>query len=160
MSATGELLVGRAILVGLVGIVLPVLPGALIIAAAILVWAVVTGTTAAWVVLAVAAVLLLGSGIVKYTWPGQRLRDGGVPTRALIVGGLVGIVGFFAVPVVGLVLGFLLGTFAAELARLRAVTPAWGSAWAATKAVGLSMLVELVGALAASALWLAAVLAF
>ncbi|WP_024795791.1 DUF456 domain-containing protein [Tomitella biformata] len=160
MSATGELLIGLAILVGLVGVVLPVLPGALIIGIALLVWAIMTGTTAAWVVFAIAFVLLVGSGIVKYTWPGQRLRDGGVPTRALIVGGLVGIVGFFVVPVVGLVLGFLLGTFVAELIRLRAVSPAWVSTWAATKAVGLSMLVELVGALAAAGLWLAAVVAF
>lgn len=157
MSGAGELLIGLAVLAGLVGIVLPVLPGALIIGAAILVWAILTGTTAAWVVFAIALGLLLGSGIVKYTWPGQRLRDGGVPTRTLIVGGVLGIVGFFVVPVVGLVLGFLLGAFLAELVRLRAARPAWGSTWAATKAVGLSMLVELAGALAAAGLWLAAV---
>lgn len=160
MSAAAELIVGLAILVGLVGVVVPVLPGTLLVGLAILVWAVVTGTAVAWATLAIAALLLLGAGIVKYTWPGQRLRDDGVPTRSLIVGGLVGIVGFFVVPVIGLVIGFLLGAMAAELVRLRAARPAWDSTVAATKAVGLSMLVELAGALAAAGLWCAAVLAW
>lgn len=158
MSAGGELLVGLAILVGLVGVVVPVLPGTILILAAIGVWAIVVGTTTGWVVFAVATTLLVISGIVKYTWPGRRMRDAGVPTRSLVVGGLVGIVGFFVIPVIGLFIGFILGTYASEAQRVRGHGDAWRATVHATKAVGLSILVELLGALLAAGVWLGAVL--
>ncbi|MBS9375570.1 DUF456 domain-containing protein [Rhodococcus sp. B50] len=158
MSAGGELLVGLAILVGLLGIVLPILPGVLLIFGAIAVWAFVTGGTTAWVALGVATAALLVTGIVKYTWPGKRLQEAGVPNRSLILAGLLGIVGFFVVPVVGLFLGFLLGMYLSEVQRHRTHRDAWVSTVAATKAVALSILVELLGGLVAASVWLGAVL--
>lgn len=158
VSVGAEILVGLAILVGLVGIVLPILPGSLLILGAIAVWAIVEGTSTAWAVFGVAAVLLVISGVVKYTWPGQRLRDAGVPNRSLVIGGLLGIVGFFVIPVVGLFVGFLLGTYLSEAQRHRTHRDAWRATVHATKAVGLSILVELLGALLASGVWLAAVI--
>ncbi len=69
----------------------------------------------------------------------------------MVVGGVVGIIGFFVIPVVGgLFLGFIVGTYFAELARLRRYDIAWSSTLHAVKAVGLSMLVELFGALIAA----------
>lgn len=159
MSTGAEVLLGLVMLVGLVGIVVPILPGTLLVLGALLVWAILEATTAGWVVFAVASVLLVASGVVKYTWPGRRMRDAGVPNRSVVFGGLVGIVGFFVIPVVGLLLGFLLGTYAAEAARHRTHRDAWISTVHATKAVGLSILVELLGALLAVGLWLAAVVA-
>lgn len=157
MSAVGEILVALAILIGLVGIVVPILPGTFLILAAIAVWAFVTGGTTAWVTLAIAAVLLVVSGVVKYTWPGRRMKDAGIPTRSLVVGGIVGIVGFFVIPVLGLFIGFIGGTYVAELPRHRNHSEAWTSTIHATKAAGLSILVELLGALLASGVWLGAV---
>ncbi|MBM4472389.1 DUF456 domain-containing protein [Prescottella equi] len=159
MSTGVLVLLGLVMLVGLVGIVVPILPGTLLIAAALLVWAILDATAAGWAVFAVAMLLLVASGVVKYAWPGRRMRDAGVPGRSVIFGGLVGIVGFFVVPVVGLLLGFLLGTYVAEAARHRTHRDAWTSTVHATKAVGLSILVELFGALLAVGLWLGAVLA-
>ena len=72
------------------------------------------------------------------------------PTR-LVVGGLLGIVGFFVIPLVGLFVGFVLGVYLAELQRVGQAN-AWPSTWAAVKAAGLSILIELAsGLLAASA---------
>lgn len=158
MSVWGELLVGLAILIGLAGIVVPILPGTILIFAAIALWAFMTGGAAAWTAFAVAALLLVASGVVKYTWPGRRMKDAGIPTRSLIVGGLVGIVGFFVIPIVGLFIGFILGTYAAELPRHRNHSDAWRSTVHATKAAGLSILVELLGALLATGVWLGAAL--
>lgn len=158
MSVWGELLVGLAILIGLAGIVVPILPGTILIFAAIALWAFMTGGAAAWTAFAVAALLLVASGVVKYTWPGRRMKDAGIPTRSLIVGGLVGIVGFFVIPIVGLFIGFILGTYAAELPRHRNHADAWRSTVHATKAAGLSILVELLGALLATGVWLGAAL--
>ncbi|MEH6796812.1 MAG: DUF456 domain-containing protein [Rhodococcus sp. (in: high G+C Gram-positive bacteria)] len=154
MSALGEVLVGLVILVGLVGIVVPILPGTILIFAAVGVWAWFTGGAAAWTVFAIATVLLVLSGVVKYTWPGRRMREAGVPMRSLMVGGLLGIVGFFVIPVVGLFIGFIAGVYVAEIPRHRNYSEAWRSTVHATKAAGLSILVELFGALLASAVWL------
>ncbi|MDJ0393311.1 DUF456 domain-containing protein [Rhodococcus sp. G-MC3] len=156
MSVAGEVVVGLAILVGLVGVVVPILPGTILIFAAIMLWAFMTGGAAAWTAFGVATALLVASGIVKYTWPGRKMKDAGIPTRSLIVGGLVGIVGFFVIPIVGLFVGFILGTYVAELPRHKSHSEAWRSTVHATKAAGLSILVELFGALLASGVWLAA----
>ena len=49
MSTVGIILVGVAILVGLVGILVPLLPGSILVFGAILVWALFERTTVAWV---------------------------------------------------------------------------------------------------------------
>ncbi|WTL35043.1 DUF456 domain-containing protein [Nocardia sp. NBC_01503] len=159
MSASGEVLVGLAILVGLLGVIVPILPGVILILAAVLVWAIMTGGASAWTVFAVCATLLVISGIIKYTWPGRKLREAGVPNRSLILGAVLGIIGFFVVPVIGLFLGFVLGVYVSELQRLREQQPAWQSTVHALKGVGLSMLVELFGALLAAGVWLTAAIA-
>ena len=152
------LLVGLAVLVGLVGIVVPVLPGSALIGLAVGVWAFTHPSTGSWVVLAVVATLLAVGWAGTYVLTGRRVSAAGVPRRSLVVAGLVGIVGFFVVPVVGLLLGFVLGLYAMEHLRLRDPAAARESAWVALRATGLGMLVELGLALLASATWLVAVL--
>ena len=152
-----ELLVGLVILVGLVGIVLPILPGSILILGAVLVWAITQGTGTAWLVFALVTTLLVVGGVVKYVVPGRGLRSSGVPRRSIILGALLGIVGFFVVPVIGLVLGFVLGVYLAEVQRIGRES-AWPSTVAAVKAVGLSILVELGAGLLASGVWLVGVL--
>jgi uncharacterized protein YqgC (DUF456 family) len=158
VTAGAEVLVGLVVLIGLIGIVVPVLPGVVLVFAAIGVWAFVVGTASAWTVFGIATALLVASGVVKYLWPGRRLKTAGVPTRSIVAGGVVGIVGFFVVPVVGLFLGFPLGVYLAELPRARTSGSAWQSTVHATKAVGLSILVELFGGLLAAGVWVVAVI--
>jgi uncharacterized protein len=151
--ATVDLLVGLAVLVGLVGIVVPVLPGSILILGAVLVWAAASATAVGWVVFALVTTLLVVGGIVKYAVPGRGLKTAGVPSRTLIAGGLLGIVGFFVIPVVGLVVGFVLGVYLAELQRV-GLDAAWPSTRAALRAAGLSLLIELAAGLLAAAAWL------
>jgi len=148
-----ELLVGTAILVGLARIVVPVLPGSILILGAILVWATEDGSQTAWIVFSVSTVLLMSGAIVKYTVPRRGLNASGVPNGSLLAGGLLGIIGFFVVPVVGLFIGFVLGVYLSELHRV-GVDLAWPSTKAAVKAVGVSILIELAAALLASTAWL------
>jgi uncharacterized protein YqgC (DUF456 family) len=152
MAAT-DLLVGLAVLVGLVGIVVPVLPGSILILGAVLVWAIAAGDPVGWAVFAVAATFLVIGSIVKYAVPGRGLKAAGVPGRTLVAGGLLGIVGFFVVPVVGLILGFVLGVYLSELQRVGA-TQAWPSTRAALMAAGLSLMIELGAGLLAAVTWL------
>jgi len=150
---TEDLLAGLAIAVGLVGIVLPLLPGSLLIAAAVLLWAIAVGAPAGWVA-AAAALLVLGTGtLVKYLLPARHLKSQGIPTRTLVLGGLLGVVGFFVVPVIGLPIGFVLGVYLSEARRLGRER-AWPSTTAALRAVGLSLLIELAAGLLAALTWL------
>jgi uncharacterized protein len=158
MSTAGTFLVALAIAVGLVGIVVPLLPGMLLVYGAILVWAVVEHTVASWVTLGIVTVEVAATTAVKYLWPVRRMRRAEVPTSALLAGGVLGIVGFFVIPVVGLVIGFILGVYLAELLRRQDLRRAWASTVHALKGVALSMGVEFAGALAAAVTWLVAVL--
>lgn len=156
MDTPGLILVGVAIMLGVVGVVVPVLPGALLVVAAVLGWAVIDGSPTAWVAFSIAVTFVAVSQVGKYVVPGRRLREAGVPNRTLLVGGLAGIVGFFVIPVVGLFVGFVLGVYAAERARLP-TQQAWPSTKLALRAAGLSILIELAGTLLAAATWLGAV---
>jgi uncharacterized protein len=152
-----ELLVGLAIVVGLVGVLVPVLPGSSLILGAVLVWAITHGTGVAWMVFAVVTTLLVTGAIVKYALPGRGLKAAGVPNRTLLLGAALGVVGFFVIPVVGLIVGFVLGIYLAELQRL-GHDQAWPSTRYAVKAAGLSVLIELFAGMLAAATWLVAVL--
>jgi uncharacterized protein len=160
VDTLGLVLVGVAIAVGLVGILLPLLPGTLLIYGAILVWALVERTTVGWVTLGIVTALLGASLLIKYLWPVKRMRTAEVGTWSLLAGGVLGIVGFFVIPVVGLIIGFVLGVYLAELAGRKDHRLAWASTVHAMKGVALSILVELAGGLLAAAAWLSAVLVF
>jgi uncharacterized protein len=155
---TGLVLVGVAILAGLVGVLLPMLPGLLLCWGAVLVWALVERTAVAWTVLAVATLLFATSQVVKYLVPGRRLRSAGVPWGSMAAGGVLAAVGFFVIPVVGALAGFVGGVYGAERLRLHTHAAAWPSTVRALQAVGLSVLIELVAGLLIGTVWLAAVL--
>lgn len=155
MSAT-EILVAVLIAVGIAGIIVPVLPGTLLVLGAILVWALAVGTATGWLVLGVCAALLVGGSVVKYLVPGRRLKAAGVPHRTLLVGALLAFVGFFVIPLVGMFIGFVLGVYLAERARVGAGA-AWPSTVGALRAVGVSILIELVAAFLAAVTWVVGV---
>jgi uncharacterized protein YqgC (DUF456 family) len=155
---TGTVLVcAFLVALGLAGIVLPVVPGTVLVALGIGIWAGEKGTTGGWVVFAVAAVLLLVGAVVKYAVPGRRLKAT-VPTRTLLAGALGGVVGFFVIPVVGALAGFPVGVYLAERVRVGS-DAARASTGAALRAVGASILIELLAALAATVTWIAGIAA-
>jgi len=154
-QATVTFVAGLAIVVGVIGVVFPGVPGLILCWAGVLVWAVFgDGGWAKWLILAaVTGVTALGL-VVKWLWPARNLRRIGVPNRSLVVGAVLGLVGFFVIPVVGLIGGFVLGIWLAERARLGDGRPAWSSTIEALKAAGLALLVELSAGLGVAVLWL------
>jgi uncharacterized protein YqgC (DUF456 family) len=155
MPAWGELLVLIACLVGIVGTIVPVLPGSILVGGAILVWALVEGGATAWVTAVLACAVLVLGHVLTILIPGRRMSAAGIPTRTLVAGGILGIVGFFFVPVVGLPLGFVLGVYLAERIRLREHTAAWPSTVEAMKGTGLSVLIGLAATVLATTIWAA-----
>ena len=153
-----DVLAAVAIAIGLIGIILPLLPGSLLIAAAVVVWAATIGETSAWVAAAVALAVLAVGTVVKYLLPGRHLKTQGIPNRTLAMGGLLGIIGFFVVPIVGLPLGFVLGVYLSERQRV-GHDAAWPATRTTIKAVGASILIELTAGLLAAMVWLAGAVA-
>ena len=125
---------------------------------AILVWTIYVGGGTAWTVFAVAAVVIGLGVVVKYAVPGRRLKEVGIPGSTLVLGAVLGVVGFFVIPVVGLPVGFVLGVYLAELSRVGGPA-AWPATVHALKAVGLSMLIEFTASLLAAAVWVTGVVA-
>src|SRR3954465_1329093 len=147
-----EVLVGLVIATGLVGMLVPVMPGSLVVAGAVVLWAVATGGVDAWAVLVVALGFLVAGAVVKYLVPGRRLQRVGVPRTSLLAGAALGVVGFFVVPIVGLVLGFVVGVYLSEWRRLRH-RDAWPATLHAMKAIGLGVVIELTFGVLAAATW-------
>ncbi len=157
MDVIGEIVIGLLILVGLAGILLPVLPGLILVAGAVVVWAVVVGSGVAWTVAIVAVLLAAAGTVVKFLIPGKRLKQAGVPTSTMYFAGVLAIVGFFVIPVIGGLIGFVAGTYLAERRRLGAAN-AGASTRGSLAAVALSIGIELTAGLVIAGLWLLAVL--
>ncbi|WP_341394360.1 DUF456 domain-containing protein [Arthrobacter sp. G119Y2] len=138
-----------AIAVGMTGIVIPVLPGSILIIAALLGWALGMQSAAAWWAFGVGAVLAAAGLLSSAVLTGRRLKQRKVPNASVLAGVVVGIVGMFVIPVVGLIIGFTLGLLLSEFLRRRSLPQAWSASYAALKAMGLGILLELAFAFAA-----------
>src|SRR6476646_2539119 len=81
------LISGILILVGLVGIAVPVLPCLVLVWLSVLLWAFVTHSPTGWAVLAVATALTVLGFVARYLVPGRRLRAAGVPPLTTVGSG-------------------------------------------------------------------------
>jgi uncharacterized protein len=159
VTLAGEIVIGVVMAVGVVGVVVPVLPGLVLIGGAAIFWAFAEGTATAWAVaVAMIAILALGT-FLKYRLPGRELKAQEVPSRTWTLVAIGGIAGFFIVPVVGALLGVVVGAYVGELLRFRSHGPAWASAKRVLIGIGKGMAVEFGAGLVAVALWFGTVLA-
>ncbi len=151
----GTLLVGLIMLVGLVGVVVPLLPGTALVLAAGIGWAVlvVEQGAARWVVVGVMAALLLAGAALKYALPGRHLA-GRLPRRTLLLGAAGAGIGLLLLPPLGLLLGGVVGVYAAEAERSRDRSQAWRSTVQVLRAVGIGVLAELTAAVLMVGTWL------
>lgn len=151
-----DLLTALAIAIGLAGILAPILPGTLLILVAMLVWALSVGQPTGWVVFAVATTVIAAGTVIKFAIPGKHMSRAGVSNSTLLIGAALGIVGFFVIPVIGLILGFVLGVYVAEVRRV-GEGAARRTTVTALRAVGLSILIELVAGLVAATVFVVGV---
>jgi uncharacterized protein YqgC (DUF456 family) len=154
----GLILVGLAIAAGLVGIVVAAIPGLILIWAAVGLWAFVEQSLIGWLIFAIATLMAIAGQVAKYLIPGQRLKEAGIPTRSLLLGGLLSLIGFFVIPIVGFVIGFVVGVYLSERIRLGSHGRAWPSTVHALRAAGLSIVIELAAGLLVAGLWTITVL--
>lgn len=159
MGQAGEVLVALVMVVGLVGIVVPVLPGLFLVWGAGLVWAILDGGGwLRWTVVGVMTLLLVLGTAAGYLLPGRAASGPAASSRWTLVWAAVGgVVGFFVIPVVGFVVGFVLGVLAAELVARRDLRAAWPATLEVLKATGIAMAVQLAAGLLMVLAWVAGV---
>ncbi|MGW5677715.1 DUF456 domain-containing protein [Streptomyces sp. NPDC003860] len=159
MSGTGQLLLlGLVMLLGLVGVLIPGVPGRWLVWAAMLWWSLHEQTALAWVLLVCSTAVLLIVQVVLWLLPARRIRDSGATRRTAAWAGVGGIVGFFLLPVVGAVVGFVGGIYLCERHRLGGHGQATAATRTAMRAAGTSVLVELFGCLLVVGAWVGAVI--
>jgi uncharacterized protein YqgC (DUF456 family) len=148
------ILCGLAILVGVAGTIIPVLPGSFLIGLSLLAWAIWGGAGAAgWVVFAVGMVFVLAGMAASAVLTGRKLKQHSIPNRSVVIGLMAGVAGMFVIPVVGLFVGFAAGLLLSEFLRTRNIGTAASTSWAALKATGLGMLAEFGLACLAASTW-------
>lgn len=148
------------IVVGTIGIIVPVLPGSLAILIGLIIWALVVQAVEGWIALALGGMLVIAGMSASFVMTGRRLKQRQIPNRSLLLGVIGAVVGVFVIPVVGLFVGFIVGLLASETQRQKNFRAALDSSWVAAKAMGIGILVELVCALAAASTFVVCAVSF
>lgn len=134
---------GLLFVVGLTGIVMPILPGSITILVTMLVWALIVGGWPSWVAFAIVAICSIAGMTCSYVLTGRNLKKHQVPNWPILVGVVCAIIGLIVIPFLGLFIGFVAGLYGAELYRRRDMRLAWESSWVALKSLGVGIAIEL-----------------
>lgn len=147
-------LVALAMLAGLIGTALPLIPGLPVVWGAALIYGLVEGFgTTGTIAFGIISVIALAGMIAGIVLPHRRFAAGGAP-RATMVAGVAGaIVGFFVIPVVGLVVGALAAIMLVEYRRTADTAAAWRSTKTMIAGFGVGILVELSAGIGIVLVW-------
>ncbi|MFE9610090.1 DUF456 domain-containing protein [Streptomyces sp. NPDC006012] len=151
------LLVGLVIVLGLCGVLVPGVPGSWLVWAAVLWWALQDPRPVAWGVLVGATLVLFLSQVVRWALPPRRLRESGAAPDLEVYAGAGAFLGFFLIPVIGAVPGFLAGIYLHERLRLGGHGEAMAALRTAMRSGGTRVLTELFTCLLILGAWLGAV---
>jgi uncharacterized protein YqgC (DUF456 family) len=158
MGVVDLLLVGLVMLLGLGGVLVPGVPGSWLVWAAVSWWALKDPRPVVWAVLVGATVALLLSQVVRWALPPRRLRESGAGPRMWMYAGVGALAGFFLIPVLGAIPGFVGGIYLHERLRLGRHGEARAALRTVMRSGGSSVLAELFTCLLIMGAWLGAVL--
>lgn len=145
-------------LVGLVGMVVPIFPGLTVMWLATLIYALIRTSSPTlgmhwfeWVLFALITLLMIAGNIIDNVIIARRVRDLKVPWGSIVIGYLAGVIGsLFFTPLIGIIAAPA-GLFGAEYVRLRnhrsafASTRAWMTGWGITLGVRFAIGVVMIG---------------
>ena len=154
MGPVGEVMIGLTMAIGIIGTLIPVLPGLILVWLAALAWVILDGPDAThWVIFAImTAIFLIGIGLSFYI-PAKSTKNETSPRWTFVVASIFALVGFFVIPIVGLPLGFIFGVFICHLISSREFHRALQATGTSLKAMGLVSLVQCVCGIAIATAW-------
>lgn len=145
--------------VGMLGVVIPFLPGLL------LVWVATAGTVllqgtdgAGWAVAVVLTLLFLAGMAATIVLPARQGMQGGAARSSFGYAAAGALIGFFVIPVLGFLIGGLAGLLYGERQHRGDWEPALASTGRVLRAYGLGVLLEFGVGLVMIATWVAALL--
>lgn len=147
-------LVAIAMAVGIVGTVVPLLPGLLLVWGAALGYGFYDGFDGV-AIAAFTLITLFGAAGMLAGWlvPQRAAGKAGATRRSMLVAAVGAVIGFFAIPVVGVMVGGLVGLYLSELQRTDDSTVAWRSTRATVVGFGLAALAQFLLALLMALTW-------
>jgi uncharacterized protein YqgC (DUF456 family) len=149
-----DVVVGVAMAVGLIGTVVPLLPGLPVIVAAAFVWVIVDGADLGqWIVFATVAVVAVAGMVIGATMPARGASAAGASPWVLVLGAVGAIVGALVIPLVGALIGWPAGVYAGEWLRTRDASSAWGSTRATVLGVVRGTAIQFGAGLVAVSVW-------
>lgn len=111
--------------IGVLGAILPVVPGPVLIWLGALLWAWADHfQRIGWPTLTILAVLMIAGGGAEFWMSALGARRGGASWPALLAGVALGIAGFFLLSLPGAIVGVVLGILAVEAWRTGGLRPA------------------------------------
>jgi uncharacterized protein YqgC (DUF456 family) len=153
-----DVVVAVAMAVGLVGTVVPLLPGLPLIVSAALVWVIAGGTDPGqWWVFGVVAVISITGLIVGSVFPARRASAAGASRVSLLAGAIGAVAGAIFIPFVGAFIGWPAGVLTAEWLRSRDGSVAVASTKATVAGVVHGAAIQFGAGVVAVAIWSVAV---
>ncbi len=156
MGAWELLLVGVVLLLGLGGVLVPGVPGSWLVWAGVLWWVLEDTRRLAWFVLVGATLTMLLSQAIRWALPPRRLHESGATPRMGVYAGVGALLGFFLIPVLGAIPGFMGGIYLCERLRLGRHQEARAALHTAMRSGGWSVLTELFACLLVTMTWVGA----
>lgn len=147
-------IVGIVMAVGIAGVVLPGLPGLGLMWLAALGFGLAGGFSEGGWSAFVIITALAGFGLLLGLWlPKKATESAGVPRRTIWLGVLGGVIGFFVIPVLGVLIGGALGVFLSELQRRHDAGKAWNAAWRTLTGFGLAAVAQVAFGIVLAGTW-------
>jgi hypothetical protein len=141
--------------IGLLGLVVPLIPGLVIIWLAALVYGLVAGFgVLGWFMFALITLLMIVGSVIDNILMGTKAHDTGAPWWVVLVALVAGVAGNFIVPVIGALVAALLALFLVEWARRKDVKNALESMKGMLTGYGWAILIRFIMGLFMIAFWL------
>lgn len=141
-------------LIGLAGTLLPILPGILLMWAAAIGYGFVVGWTGTGIAVVVLVTLLTVAALVSgVVLPKRAADDSGASKRSQVAAAIGAIIGFFVIPIIGIVIGAIVGIALSEYL----ITKDWEltkqSTTAIAKGFGVSAIAQFMIGFSIMVLW-------
>ena len=148
-------LVGFAIAIGVVGTLFPVLPGLWLVWAACLSYGLVEGfSTVGAASMTLITLLALAGTALAFVVPQRSAAGQGISVLWQGFAAVLAVIGFFVIPVVGAIVGFVLGVSVGAYAQTRDVGKAAGVTITTLRGVAVAAGLQFTTALLMAVVWL------